>query len=62
MGREGGEKWTAAADLQPTIPKPDRLLVGAEPVGGKPNELDAMRRAEIERWAGVIKRAVIKLD
>ena len=37
-------------------------LLGAEPVGVKPNELDAMRRAEIERWAGVIKRAVIKLD
>ena len=27
-----------------------------------PNELDAMWRAEIERWAGVIKRAGIKLD
>ena len=26
MGREGGEKWTAAADLQPTFPKSDRLL------------------------------------
>ena len=26
MGQEGGEKWTAAADLQPTIPKSDRLL------------------------------------
>ena len=27
MGQEGGEKWTAAADLQPTLPKSDRLLV-----------------------------------
>jgi adenine-specific DNA-methyltransferase len=26
MGQEGGEKWTAAAALQPTFPKPDRLL------------------------------------
>ena len=27
MGQEDGEKWTAAADLQPTLPKSDRLLV-----------------------------------
>ena len=26
MGQKAGEKWTAAAKLQPTIPKPDRLL------------------------------------
>ena len=26
MGQEGGEKWTAAADLQPTLPRSDRLL------------------------------------
>ena len=26
MGQEDGEKWTAAADLQPTIPRSDRLL------------------------------------
>ena len=26
MGQEAGEKWTAAVNLQPTIPKPDRLL------------------------------------
>ena len=26
IGQEGGEKWTAAADLQPTLPKSDRLL------------------------------------
>ena len=25
MGQKDGEKWTAAADLQPTIPKSDRL-------------------------------------
>jgi hypothetical protein len=26
MGQKAGEKWTAAVDLQPTIPKSDRLL------------------------------------
>ena len=26
MGQEAGEKWTAEAVSQPTIPKPDRLL------------------------------------
>ena len=26
MGQKDGEKWTAAVNLQPTIPKPDRLL------------------------------------
>ena len=28
MGQKSGEKWTAAAKLQPTFPKPDRLLGG----------------------------------
>ena len=37
-------------------------LLGAETVGGKPDELDRMRRAEIEKWTGVIKRAGIKLE
>ena len=27
MGQEADEKWTAAVNLQPTLPKPDRLLV-----------------------------------
>jgi SulP family sulfate permease len=26
MGQKDGEKWTAGADLQPTISKSDRLL------------------------------------
>ena len=26
MGQEAGEKWTAAVNLQPTLPKSDRLL------------------------------------
>jgi len=33
--QEAGEKWTVAVDLQPTIPKSDRLLASsgfAEPV------------------------------
>ena len=27
MGQEADEKWTAAVNLQPTLPKADRLLV-----------------------------------
>ena len=50
-------KALAAPDVREKL-----ALLGAEPVGGKPNQLDAMWRAEIERWAGVIKRAGIKLD
>ena len=38
MGQEAGEKWTAAVSLQPTLPKPDRLLgralLGAARRGG----------------------------
>ena len=33
MGQKAGEKWTAAAKLQPTFPKPDRLL-GSQPGTG----------------------------
>jgi hypothetical protein len=29
MGQKDGEKWGAAADLQPTTPKSDRLLEAA---------------------------------
>ena len=29
MGQKNGEKWTAAVDLQPTLPKSDRLLGSA---------------------------------
>ena len=32
MGQKTGEKWTAAAKLQPTFPKPDRLLVAQVPL------------------------------
>ncbi len=30
MGQKDGEKWAAAADLQPTTPKSDRLLVSCQ--------------------------------
>jgi len=30
MGQKDGEKWTAAVDLQPTIPKSDRLLLNMD--------------------------------
>ena len=32
MGQEDGEKWTAAVDLQPTIPRSDRLLSSGDMV------------------------------
>ena len=32
MGQEADEKWTAAVNLQPTLPKPDRLLGLAAPL------------------------------
>jgi len=31
MGQKDGEKWTAAVDSQPTLPKPDRLLAPLSP-------------------------------
>jgi hypothetical protein len=34
MGQKAGEKWIAAAELQPTLPKPDRLLVGSIQLSG----------------------------
>ncbi len=41
MGQEGGEKWTAAADLQPTLPKPDRL---PEPAPSRPARCSSSAR------------------
>ena len=32
IGQKDGEKWTAAVDLQPTIPKSDRLLYLLKPL------------------------------
>ena len=42
MGQKADEKWTAAAELQPTLPKPDRLL---EPVAQGRPALDKPRTA-----------------
>ena len=36
--------------------------LGAEPVGGKPDELEKLRLADIEKWTRVVKRAGIKLE
>ena len=38
MGQKAGEKWTAAAKLQPTFPKSDRLLA---PLTGLGQQLQA---------------------
>jgi tripartite-type tricarboxylate transporter receptor subunit TctC len=41
----------------------DRMVaLGMEPVGSSADEYDALIRSEIEKWAGVVKRAGIKLD
>ena len=36
MSHKDGEKWTAAVDLQPTIPKSDRLLAAGWSGAGAP--------------------------
>lgn len=41
MGQKDGEKWTAAVDLQPTTPKPDRLPGQAEGQTDLPERLRA---------------------
>jgi tripartite-type tricarboxylate transporter receptor subunit TctC len=35
---------------------------GLEPAGGTPEELAALLKAEVARWAQVVKRANIKID
>lgn len=41
----------------------DRMVsLGMEPVGSSADEYDALIRSEIEKWAGVVKRAGIKLE
>ncbi len=41
----------------------ERLLsIGAEPIGSSAAELDKIRRADLERWTAIIKRASIKVD
>ena len=52
MGQKDGEKWTAAVDSQPTLPKPDRLLVATslDPLHvaarSRASELDEHRRED----------------
>ena len=55
MGQKDGEKWTAAVDSQPTLPKPDRLLgLGGAAAGLW--ETAAMRsQATSDVLAGVVK-------
>ncbi|MBI5717674.1 MAG: tripartite tricarboxylate transporter substrate binding protein [Burkholderiales bacterium] len=38
------------------------VALGMEPVGSSADAYDGLIRAEIEKWAGVVKRAGIKLD
>jgi hypothetical protein len=38
------------------------VALGMEPVGSSSEEYRALIGAEIEKWAGVVKRAGIKLD
>ena len=49
MGQETGEKWTAAADLQPTLPKSDRLL-------GQTPSLAVVARLALYADGGAINR------
>jgi hypothetical protein len=39
MGQKDGEKWGAAADLQPTTPKSDRLLASGLDSGASKRHL-----------------------
>ena len=55
MGQEAGEKWTAAAALQPALPKSDRLLV-RQLAGWMPDGPAAPRQDVAERlgqWLNV---------
>ena len=50
-------KVLALADVKERL-----LALGAEPVGTTAAELDRVRKADLERWSAVIKRASIKPD
>ena len=55
------QRETARALATPEVR--ERLAsLGAEPVGGTPAELEKFRRAEMEKWAAIIKRAGIKSE
>ena len=54
------------ADIARGVKSPElnerMVALGMEPVGSSADEYDALIRSEIEKWAGVVKRAGIKLD
>jgi tripartite-type tricarboxylate transporter receptor subunit TctC len=55
-----------AADIARGVKSPelhDRMVaLGMEPVGSSADEYDALIRSEIDKWAGVVKKAGIKLE
>jgi tripartite-type tricarboxylate transporter receptor subunit TctC len=54
------------ADIARGVKSPelnDRMVaLGMEPVGSSADEYDALIKSEIDKWAGVVKRAGIKLE
>jgi tripartite-type tricarboxylate transporter receptor subunit TctC len=54
------------ADLARAVKSPElserMTALGMEPVGSTPEEYDALIRTEIEKWAGVVKKAGIKIE
>jgi tripartite-type tricarboxylate transporter receptor subunit TctC len=56
MNREAA-KALALPDVREKL-----AALGAEPMGGKPDELEKLRLADIDKWTRVVKRAGIKLE
>ena len=60
----------AAFSLQPTLPKSDRRLahlsqlaaLGVEPTISTPAEFTALMRAELPKWAELVKKTGAKTD
>ena len=53
MGQEDGEKWTAAVNLQPTLPKSDRLLVA---IDLKIGEFQAAYKGQMELYLRYLEK------
>ena len=51
VGQKDGEKWTAAVDLQPTLPKSDRLLGAALWRGNSCSQGEQLEEVELESVA-----------